>query len=185
MECSSDGLMFRSRRIQDDLPSQVMSETSPQTVHRLFAASVLIKGVDGVLETIGGILFMFVDPKALNSLVIYLTAHELSEDPDDWFATKLRHVVHSLSSDTTLFVGLYLVAHGLLKIFLVAGLLRNKVWAYPAALWFLGIFIFYQVYRFSHTLSLGLLALSAFDLFVAWLVWLEYRSRRQRARDAR
>jgi len=185
MECSSDGLMFRSRRIQDDLPSQVMSETSPQTVHRLFAASVLIKGVDGVLETIGGILFMFVDPKALNSLVIYLTAHELSEDPDDWFATKLRQVVHSLSSDSTLFVGLYLIAHGLVKIFLVAGLLRNKVWAYPAALWFLGIFILYQLYRFGHTHSLGLLALSAFDLFVAWLVWLEYRSRRQRARDAR
>src|SRR2546425_1654372 len=64
---------------------------SRQYVHRLFAASVLIKGMDGVLETIGGILFMFVSPKALNSLVISLTAHELSEDPDDWLATTLRH----------------------------------------------------------------------------------------------
>ena len=177
--------MLQSRRLESDSPTEVMGKQSAQIVHRLFAASVLIKGVDGVLETIGGALLMFVDPKALNSLVISLTAHELSEDPDDWFATKLRHVVHSLSSDTTLFVGLYLVAHGLLKIFLVAGLLRNKVWAYPAALWFLGIFILYQLYRFGHTHSLGLLALSAFDLFVAWLVWLEYRSRRQRARDAR
>jgi uncharacterized membrane protein len=33
---------------------------SQQQVHRLFAAGVLIKGVDGVLETIGGILLMFV-----------------------------------------------------------------------------------------------------------------------------
>jgi hypothetical protein len=47
----------------------VSSEISRQ--HRLFAVSVLIKGVDGVLETIGGILFMFVSPKALNSLVIF------------------------------------------------------------------------------------------------------------------
>ena len=163
----------------------VSSQMSRQHVHRLFAVSVLIKGVDGVLETIGGILFMFVSPKALNSLVIFLTAHELSEDPDDWFSTSLRHAAHNLSSDSKLFVSVYLVAHGLIKVFLVAGLLRKKLWAYPAALWFLGIFIFYQVYRFSHTHSLGLLVLSAFDLFVASLVWLEYRSQKQPAYGAR
>lgn len=161
------------------------SKMSQQQVHRLFAAGVLIKGVDGVLETIGGILFMFVSPKALNSLVIFLTAHELSEDPDDWFAASLRSAVHNLSSDTKLFVSVYLVAHGLVKVFLVAGLLRKKLWAYPAALWFLAIFILYQLYRFSHTHSLGLLALSAFDLFVAALVWLEYRSQKQHAYNGR
>lgn len=154
-------------------------------MHRLFAASVLIKGVDGVLETIGGILFMFISPKALNSLVIFFTAHERSEDPDDWFATTLRHATHNLSPDTTLFVSVYLVAHGVIKLFLVAGLLREKLWAYPAALWFFGIFILYQLYRFSHTHSLGLLALSAVDLFVAVLVWLEYRSQKQHAYNAR
>lgn len=120
---------------------------SRQHVHRLFAASVLIKGVDGVLETIGGILFMFVSPKALNSLVIFFTAHELSEDPDDWFATSLRHAVHNLSSETELFVSAYLVAHGLIKILVVAGLLRKKLWAYPTALWFLGIFLLYVTGR--------------------------------------
>jgi len=163
-------------------PVAVTGKTSQRQVHRLFAASVLVKGVDGVLETIGGIVFMFVSPKALNSLVILFTAHELSEDPDDWFATTLRHAVHSLSSDSKLFVSVYLVAHGLVKVFLAAGLLRKKLWAYPAALWFLGIFLLYQLYRFSHTHSLGLLALSAFDLFVAALVWLEYRAQKQNAR---
>jgi uncharacterized membrane protein len=164
---------------------EVTSEMSRQPMHRLFAVSVLIKGVDGVLETIGGILLMFVSPKALNSLVIFFIAHELSEHPDDWFATSLRHAVLNLSSDTKLFVSVYLVAHGLVKVFLVAGLLRKKLWAYPAALWFLGIFILYQLYRFSHTHSLGLLALSAFDLFVASLVWLEYRSQKQHVYNAR
>ena len=160
---------------------EVNSEIYRQHVQRLFSVSVLIKGVDGVLETIGGILVMFVDPKALSSLVISFTAHELSEDPDDWFATTLRHLVHNLSSDTQLFVSVYLIAHGLIKVFLVAGLLRKKLWAYPVALWFLGIFIVYQLYQFGHTHSLGLLALSAFDLFVASLVWLEYRSQKQHA----
>ena len=174
-------MMLWSGRGRGYLAAEVTSETSPQLVDRLFAASVLIKGVDGVLETIGGIVFIFVDPKTLNSLVISFTAHELSEDPDDWFTTTLRHVVHNLSSDTKLFVSAYLVAHGLIKVFLAAGLLRKKLWAYPAALWFLGIFILYQLYQFSHTHSLGLLALSAFDLFVASLVWLEYRSRKRHA----
>jgi len=161
------------------------SKMSQQHVHRLFAVSIFIKGVDGVLETIGGILLMFISPKALNSLVIVFTAHELSEDPDDWFATTLRHTVNNLSWDTKLFVSAYLVAHGLIKVFLVAGLLRKKLWAYPAALWFLGIFILYQLYRFSHTHALGLLALTVFDIFVASLVWLEYRSQKQHAYNAR
>jgi uncharacterized membrane protein len=163
----------------------VTGKMSQQQMHRLFALSILIKAVDGVLEMIGGSLFMFVSPKALNSLVILFTAHELSEDPDDWFAITLRHAVHSLSPDSKLFVSVYLVAHGLVKVILAAGLLRKKLWAYPAALWFLGMFLLYQLYRFSHTHSLGLLALSAFDLFVAALVWLEYRAQKQHAYNAR
>ena len=81
---------------------------SRRQVHRLFAVSVLIKGVDGVLETIDGVLLLLVSPKALNGLVIFFTAPELSEDPDDWFATSSRHAVHNLSSDTKLFVSVYL-----------------------------------------------------------------------------
>ncbi len=161
------------------------SKLSQQQRHRLFAAGVFIKGLDGVLETIGGVLFLFVDPNALSNLVISFTAHELSEDPDDWFATTLRRLVHNLSSDSQLFVSVYLVAHGLIKVLLAAGLLREKLWAYPAALWFLGIFISYQLYQFSHTHSLGLLTLSGFDVSVAALVWLEYRWQKQHAYNAR
>jgi uncharacterized membrane protein len=63
--------------------AEVTSAMSRRHVHRLFAVSILIKGVDGVLETIGGILLLLVSPKALNSLVISFTALELSEDPDE------------------------------------------------------------------------------------------------------
>ncbi|HEX9445137.1 MAG TPA: DUF2127 domain-containing protein [Candidatus Binatia bacterium] len=153
-------------------------------IHRLFTAGVFIKGVDGVLETAGGILFMFVDPAALNRLVVAFTAHELSEDPDDWLARTLRLAAHQVTADSRLFASLYLLAHGIVKIFLTAGLLGGKLWAYPAALWFLGIFILYQLYRFSHTYSAALLALSIFDIFIAGLVWLEYRGRKRQAYDA-
>jgi len=95
------------------------------------------------------------------------------------------------------------VLTGLALLFTVssAGLMRLSVESFPhhpvrwdgrritamsaAALWFLGIFILYQLYRFSHTHSLGLLVLSAFDLFVASLVWREYRAQKHHADNAR
>jgi len=43
---------------------EMTSKMSQQQVHRLFAAGVLIKGVDGVLETIGGILFIVCQPES-------------------------------------------------------------------------------------------------------------------------
>lgn len=62
-----------------------------------------------------------------------------------------------------------------MKLALVIGLLREKLWAYPASLIALALFIAYQLYRYAFTNSVGLLALTVFDLFVMLLVWHEYR----------
>jgi len=59
--------------------------------------------------------------------------------------------------------------------FLVIGLLRNKLWAYPASLVVMGLFIIYQLYRFSYTGSFGLIAITALDVVVMVLIWHEYR----------
>jgi uncharacterized membrane protein len=58
---------------------------------------------------------------------------------------------------------------------LVAGLLRNKLWAYPASLVVLGAFIAYQIYRYTYTQAFGLIALTVFDSIVMALIWHEYR----------
>lgn len=68
---------------------------------------------------------------------------------------------------------------GLTKPTLVAGLLRGKLWAYPAALWFLTVFVLYQTYRIFLTYSVALAGLTAFDLVVMFLIWHEYRLRAQ------
>jgi uncharacterized membrane protein len=39
----------------------------------------------------------------------------------------------------------------------------------------LGLFIAYQVYRYTYTHSVGLVLLTVFDLFVMVLIWHEYR----------
>jgi len=149
------------------------------TLHRLFDLGVIIKGIDGALEVAGGVMFVLVKPQTLNAMVLFLTAHEISEDPADLVANLLRHSVRHLSSNTTLFAGVYLLGHGFTKLFLVVGLLRGKLWAYPAALWFLAALVVYQLYRILLTHSLALTGLTAFDLVVMSLIWHEYHFRKQ------
>ena len=73
------------------------------------------------------------------------------------------------------FYAVYLLSHGLIKAVLVIGLLREKLWAYPASFAVFGAFIAYQLYRYSFTHDIGLILLSIFDLFVIYLAVHEYR----------
>jgi uncharacterized membrane protein len=104
-----------------------------------------------------------------------LTQEELVEDPHDFIATHLHSFAHDFSVSSKNFYALYLLSHGIIKILLVVGLLNNNLWAYPASLVALSLFIVYQIYRFLYTHSLGLVALTLLDLIVIWLVWHEYR----------
>lgn len=78
-------------------------------------------------------------------------------------ATHLLSWAQHFSVETKAFYAFYLVSHGVVKLFLVIGLLRNKLWAYPASLVVLGLFIAYQLYRFSYTHGFGLIVLTLFD----------------------
>jgi uncharacterized membrane protein len=147
--------------------------------HTFFLISVWSKGVAGLIETIGGLLLLFIPYRGLNALVIFLTAPELAEDPTDRVAILLQRMVHELTADTKLFASGYLIVHGIIKVFLVAGLLRCRLWSYPVSLWFLAGFIAYQAYRFFFTHSLWMIALTIVDLIVAFLIWREYQARKQ------
>jgi uncharacterized membrane protein len=146
-------------------------------MHRLFEAAIFVKGVDGVLETVGGLVLLFVPLHRLDSLVRWLLAHELSSEPHDWLAKATAHLLDSLSLDTKLFASAYLIGHGLVKIFLVYALWREKLWAFPIALWFLSLFVVYQLYRYTHTHSIALLIFALIDVCVAWFIWREYLAR--------
>ena len=147
------------------------------TLYRLFEIGIWGKGIDGVLEIVGGALLLVVSPTLLNQWVIVLTQHELVEDPHDLIATLARRSVVQLSANTQLFASFYLLLHGLVKVGLMVGLLRGKRWAYPAAIAFLGLFIAYQCYQLSNHYSSGLLVLTLFDAAIVALTWHEYRLR--------
>jgi uncharacterized membrane protein len=73
------------------------------------------------------------------------------------------------------FAGVYLLSHGVIKVFLVGSLLRGRLWAYPTAIVFFAMFIVYQMYRYYLHPSIGMIILSILDLIVIVLTWLEYR----------
>ncbi|MDP4153371.1 MAG: DUF2127 domain-containing protein [Bacillota bacterium] len=145
-------------------------------VHLSFKAGLVIKGIDGLLEIIGGTLLLFFKPYRLSKLVYTLTLHELSEDPKDKLANLLVTLSHSLSISTMSFTVFYLVSHGIVKCVLIILLLWKKPWAYPLAIVSLILFIVYQIYRYTFSHSLFLLILTFLDIAMTWLTYLEYKN---------
>jgi len=104
-----------------------------------------------------------------------LTQEELLEDPRDLVANFLLHSAQNLSVSTQRFMALYLLAHGSVKLWLIVGLLREKLWYYPTAIVVFSLFIFYQLYRFTFTHSMWLVLITAIDVVVITLTWHEYK----------
>jgi uncharacterized membrane protein len=130
-------------------------------IHQVFVVSVLAKGAHAIIEIAGGFTLYLFSADAI--------ARWLDEiDRHDWLA---RHFPASEQH----FYAFYLLSHGLVKSVIVFGLLREKMWAYPASFAVFGAFIAYQLYRYSWTHDLALIALSVFDLFVIYLAVHEYR----------
>ena len=144
-------------------------------IHQLFEVSVLLKGAHALIECVGGVVLAFVSTAQIVALVQRVTQDELVEQPHDFIASHLLAWAQGFSVQTQHFYAFYLLSHGLVKIALVAGLLARRLWAYPASLVVLAGFIGYQLYRYTFTHSVGLIALTAFDLLVMWLVWHEYQ----------
>ncbi|HEY5108376.1 MAG TPA: DUF2127 domain-containing protein [Acidimicrobiales bacterium] len=162
------------------VPNETVAPAPPEKRDLLdttFTITMILKGLDGLLELVGGVLLLAISPSTINRFAERLTQHELSQDRHDFIARHLLHVTGNLHN-TQLFGALYLLTHGLVKIVIVMGLLRREHWAYPVAFVFLGGFVVYQIYRMTYDPTVGLALLTVFDLFIIWLTWREYRRMR-------
>ena len=130
-------------------------------IHQIFVVSVAAKGAHALIEIVGGLALYLFSADAIGRWVDHI-------DPNEWIA---RH----FDLGEQRFFAFYLLSHGLLKAALVAGLLREKLWAFPASFGVFGLFIAYQLYRYSFTHEWALIALSIFDLFVIGLAVHEWR----------
>lgn len=148
---------------------------SKNLIHVGFELGILIKGIDSLLEILGGFLLLYFNPARLSSFIIFVTRGELSEDPKDLIANALIRFSHSFSISTQTFAVVYLISHGVIKGLLVFLLWRKKLWAYPLTIVALVLFIGYQIYRFTFRPSASLVLLTIFDAVMIVLTFLEYR----------
>ena len=157
------------------------SQTEITRTHRMFKVALLLKGLNGIVELAGGALTLFIPLRSVNQLVLWLTASEIEDDPNDWLANTLIDAAEKLSMGTKAYASFYLLAHGAVKVFLVYSLWREKIWAFPIGLSLIGALVCYSIYRFTHTHAVSLLFFAAIDLIIMWFIWREYLVQRQPA----
>lgn len=145
-----------------------------KNIHFAFEISLFLKAAFAVAEIVTGIGVYFVTQQFVFRLVERIMRAELLEDPRDLVANYLFQSAQHFSVSTRNFTALYLLSHGVIKLWLIIGLLRAKLSYYPVAIAVFGLFIIYQVYRFSATHSLWLLLITTVDVLVIGLTWHEY-----------
>ena len=151
--------------------------------HESFRIGIVLKGIDGVLEILGGTAVWLLSPSLARRIVRRLFRHELAEDPRDFLATHLLWATRHLAVGRW-FAVTFLLAQGTTKLILVISLWFNRLWAYPLMMAVLAGFIAYQAAQFGETHSLMLGLLTLFDLAIVALTWREYREQK-RMRSAR
>jgi len=144
-------------------------------IHQIFVVSVLFKGAHALIEIVSGLALYLVSTETIVSTINRWSYDEIIEDKHDWIANKLLEFSSHFSVAEHHFYAFYLLSHGLIKGALVIGLLKEKLWAYPASFAVFSAFIAYQLYRYSYTHDFALILLSIFDLFVIYLAVHEYR----------
>jgi uncharacterized membrane protein len=147
-------------------------------LHESFRAGITLKGIDGILEAIGGIVLWSIKPSDLNRIALKFLEIDLPFDRHEFITTHLYRATEHLAYGGKHFASLYLLAHGLIKAVLVTALWFDALWAYPLTMVVFGLFCIFQVHRFLHTHSVVLLLLTLFDLLIVWLTWREYQDQK-------
>jgi uncharacterized membrane protein len=118
-----------------------------------FKISILIKGAFSLAEMIAGTALLFIPVSYFLDLLARYAESELREDSTSFIASHLLQLSHDAALVSGTFIALYLLSRGLVKVVLIAALLKNQLWAYPASLVVLGLFTLYQLYQIATTHS--------------------------------
>jgi uncharacterized membrane protein len=146
-------------------------------LHGLFGVVVILKGLNGLAEIVCGTALFFLRAGTILAWVDWLTSAELIQNPHDALAFSLHRWAVNFSHDAQVFAGLYLLVHGVVKVFLASLLLsEKKLWAFPLALVLFSSLVAFAIYRLLLNWSWALAAFVALDLLTIWLIAREWRA---------
>ena len=147
----------------------------------IFEYSLLIKVINSIWEIGLGLLIFF--DKDLKQTIDSFTQNQLARRPHNYLVRNTEHFVSNISGATMKYISIYLILQALVKIFLITGIMKKKLWAYHAAIYAFFLFILYQLYRYLHTHSPILIILSIFDVITILLIQHEYKRVRKHLPD--
>ena len=148
----------------------------PVLLHDAYLGAILIKGFDGGVETLAGLVLALTGTERIYDWMIRLTAPELSGGGHHPALHALQTGAARLAGTPHHFVAVYLLVHGLLKLGIATALLKGTArWVFPIASVVLTGFIVYMSWRLSVRWSGWLLGFALFDFFTLALVLNEWR----------
>ncbi|GAA4411555.1 DUF2127 domain-containing protein [Actinokineospora soli] len=140
-----------------------------------FRLLMVLKGADGALQVLGGLLLALVPPSVITGLANAVITRDLVGDVNGTLAHHLSKAAqHFADGSTRVFAIGFLLAHGVVKLGLVAAMLRRRLSAYPIAAVLLAVFIVFEVARAARTGSIALPVFAAFDVLVLVMVLREF-----------
>jgi uncharacterized membrane protein len=151
------------------LPHAPRQAVEEKRIHQLFQISVALKGLHSLIEIAGGIALYFFDTQ-----VIVRWLYKAATGRPDWIENRVAQFAGTFTAEEHRYYAFLFVSHGIINMALVIGLLRQKLWAYPATFAVLSLFIAYQIYRYTYTHDIGLILFSVLDVIVIALAWHEY-----------
>jgi uncharacterized membrane protein len=155
-----------------------MAAAKRSLFHIAYIATIAVKGFDGGLETLAGLVIWLTGPQRLYRWVVRITAPELYDGNHVKAVHAIRKGAEHLAVTGGHFVVFYLLVHGVLKLTLCMVLLREGGrWVFPVGTFILTSFIAFMCYRLSEEWSNWLLGFALFDALTLALVLVEWRKR--------
>jgi uncharacterized membrane protein len=154
-----------------------LTEKQNKLAHIAYVVTIAVKGIDGGIETILGMIIWLSGPARWYAFLLHFAAPELLEEPGNhrWIEL-VRSGANNLMHSSISFIVAYLLIHGVLKLALAVVLLRGGGrWIFPVATAILVGFIIFMSWHLAEHWSNWVLAFAIFDFVTLLLVLNEWR----------
>lgn len=147
----------------------------PKLVSTILNTGLTLKFANGVAELLLAVIFYFSNSTNINKIIKNILAPELLEDPKDLLLNFILRFFVNLSLSTKTIIIIYLILHGLIKIFIVLSLWKKKLRAYPTSIFLISSLIMIEILSVIYYKSVYQLIFIIVDIMILTFLSIEYR----------
>ena len=129
----------------------------------------------GLLRVVIGLIFLQHIHAPFQVVIDALLRHEIIEDPTDTLRILLDTFFTHYGFVVTYFLAFHFIFWGIMDIILSWSMLKQKLWAFPLSLILMGMFMVYEIFRYTHTHATSLLVLLCIDAVISVFIYREYQ----------